>query len=311
MAKEFFFHAESAKLFKKLEELTRRSGVSRGQAFEDWLTAMVCALAAETKEGEYLAMVEKHKEGKRGQRGIDLISEMFADLVVAMSSNDGDVLGDLFQGCISYGENGQYLTPETLATFMARLCLDENVRPTSDEPMYVNDPCCGTGRLLLEAAKLNPHVELVGQDIDPRCAKISAINLGLRSRYGWIICGNTLTNETYFAYRIGSFFNETQSGLRRGMIREVLIGETPVELATRQVREAASKVIGEQGSGDGSVAIERSSIIEVPRWLARLEPGLTGLERVDHHVVETSVGETVISEMGEPARKQRTLFDGD
>jgi hypothetical protein len=143
MAKEYFFHAESAKLFKKLEELTYRSGVSRGQAFEDWLTAMVCALAAETKEGEYLAMVERHKAGKPGQRGIDLITEMFAELVVAMSSNDGDVLGDLFQGCISYGENGQYLTSETLATFMARLCLDENVQPTSGEPMYVNDPLCG------------------------------------------------------------------------------------------------------------------------------------------------------------------------
>jgi hypothetical protein len=164
---------------------------------------------------------------------------------------------------------------------------------------------------LLEAAKLNPHVELVGQDIDPRCAKISAINLGLRRRYGWIICGNTLTNEMHFAYRIGSFFNETQSGLRRGMIRELLVGETPVELATRQVRDAASKVIGEQDSGDGSVAIERPSIIEVPRWLARLEPGLAGLERVDHQVVETSVAENVISELGEPARRQRTLFDGD
>jgi len=49
MAKEHFFHPQTPKLFKKLEDLSRRSGISRGQAFEDWLTAMVCALAAETK----------------------------------------------------------------------------------------------------------------------------------------------------------------------------------------------------------------------------------------------------------------------
>jgi hypothetical protein len=69
MAKEQFFYPETQSLFQKLEELSRRSGVSRGQAFEDWLTAMVCALAAGTKEAEYLAMVERYKEGKRVEAG--------------------------------------------------------------------------------------------------------------------------------------------------------------------------------------------------------------------------------------------------
>jgi len=168
MAKERFFHPQTPKLLKKLEELSRRSGVSRGQAFEDWLTAMVCALAAETKEDEYLAMVERHTRGQSGQRGIDLISQMFAELVCMMDDSDGDILGDLFESAITHGENGQYLTPETVASCMARLSLDADSRPASDAPIYVNDPCCGTGRMLLEAAKVNPHVELVGQDVDPR-----------------------------------------------------------------------------------------------------------------------------------------------
>src|SRR5487761_1194901 len=220
MAKEHFFHAETPKLFKKLEELARRSHMSRGHAFEDWLTAMVCALAAETKEAEYLAIAERHKKGKPGQRGVDLIGQMFAELVLAMEKSGGDILGDLFEGGISYGENGLFLTPENLAECMARLSLDGGVVEADGRPLYVNDPCCGSGRLLLEAAKVNPRVELVGQDVDPRCAKITAINLGLRSRYGWVICGNTLTNETHFAYRIGSFYHETPNGLRRGVIRD-------------------------------------------------------------------------------------------
>jgi hypothetical protein len=60
--------------------------------------------------------------------------------------------------------------------------------------------------MLLEASNINPHAELVGQDIDARCVKITAINLGLRSRYGWVVCGNTLTGDTQFAYRVGSVF---------------------------------------------------------------------------------------------------------
>jgi hypothetical protein len=116
MAKENFFHRETPALFKKLEELARRSHMSRGQAFEDWLTAMVCALAAETKEAEYLGVVERHKEGERGKRGVDLIGEMFAELLLAMEKNDGDVLGDLFEGAISYGENGLFLTPDSVCS---------------------------------------------------------------------------------------------------------------------------------------------------------------------------------------------------
>jgi hypothetical protein len=63
VAREQFAYPASESLFKKREHLSQRSGVSRGLAFEDWPTAMVCALAAETKEGEYLAMVERHKAG--------------------------------------------------------------------------------------------------------------------------------------------------------------------------------------------------------------------------------------------------------
>ncbi len=90
MAKEQFFYPETQPLFKKLEQLGQRSSVSRAQAFEDWLTALVCALAAETKEEEYLSMVERHKQGKQGERGIDLMAHMFGELVNAIDQNESD-----------------------------------------------------------------------------------------------------------------------------------------------------------------------------------------------------------------------------
>ena len=174
---------------------------------------MVCALAAETKEAEYLAMIERHKAGKTGKRGCDLIGQMFGELVAAMDKTDADIIGDLYVGAISYGEAGQYFTPESLTRLMAQMTIDPDARPENGRPIYVNDPCCGTGRMLLEASTINPHVELVGQDVDPRCAHMTAINLGLRGRYGWVVCGNSLTGEAVRAERPAEARSEDQRRL--------------------------------------------------------------------------------------------------
>jgi hypothetical protein len=232
MPKEQFFYPATTPLFKKLEQLSQRSSVSRGQAFEDFLTAMVCALAAETKEEEYMAMIERHKSGKPGQRGADLMAHMFGEFVNAVSDSDADILGDLFQGSITYGEAGQYFTPESVTKLMAELSVDPDMRLTPERPLYIQDPCCGTGRMLLEASNINRHAELVGQDIDARCVKITAINLGLRSRYGWVVCGNTLlasverrTREIGILRALGaSRFNVLTIFLAEGVINTVVGG---------------------------------------------------------------------------------------
>jgi hypothetical protein len=289
-----------------VEQLSHRSGVSRGHAFEDWLTAMVCALAAETKEGEYLAMVERHKAGKHGKRGVDLMGQMFGELVNAMSESEADILGDLFQGSITYGEAGQYFTPESVTKLLAQMTIDPDARPENGRPILVNDPCCGTGRMLLEAAAINPHVELVGQDIDGRCAKITAINLGLRGRYGWVLCGNSLSGETKFAYRIGSFFHETPNGLRRGVIRDVLPSHTPVPVIADRLRKQASDLLREE-TQDTDATAALPTIIEVPQWLARLEPGLAALEG-DKPVTQEPPPEQPMPEPNDGLRKQQTLF---
>jgi len=95
LAKEQFFCSATKPLFNKLEQLSQRSRVSRGQAFEDFLTAMI----------------DRHKRGEMGRRGADLMPQMFAELIDAMSREDVDILGDLFQGAVTYGESGQYSSP--------------------------------------------------------------------------------------------------------------------------------------------------------------------------------------------------------
>lgn len=307
MAKEQFFYPATQPLFKMLEQLSQRSGISRGQAFEDWLTAMVCALAAETKEDEYLAMIDRHKQGKRGHRGADLMPQMFAELVEAITREDVDILGDLFQGAITYGESGQYLSPATIADLLAKMSVDSDAQPMRDRPIYVHDPCCGTGRMLLAAANVNPHVELVGQDIDARCAKITAINMGLRGRYGWVVCGNALSGACQFAFRVGSYFHESPNGLRRGVIRDVPPEHTPVAVVIERMRETTKGLFPQdEGDVEGTQS-PIPTIIEVPSWLARLEPALAALDRHDPALVEEPPEQVKPTPEPSPMR-QRQLF---
>lgn len=179
----------------------------------------LCALSGGQMEEQYLATVKKHSDGKKGKRGCDSIAHAFGTLVDAMEKNRKDILGDIFQGAITYGEAGQFMTPEPVCQMMARMTIegtDENLTGRRT----VSDPCCGSGRMLLAVAELQPHWEFVGQDVDLRCVRMTAINLALRNLYGHVIWANTLKNETpRLIYKTG--FN------LRGFVREVALVECP------------------------------------------------------------------------------------
>src|SRR6185436_1496592 len=103
MAKESFLYPETLPVFDLIEETSRRSGVSRACAFEDFLHMSLCSLSGGQMEEQYLATVKKHTEGKQGSRGCDSIARAFGMLVQAMEETRKDILGDLFQGGITHG----------------------------------------------------------------------------------------------------------------------------------------------------------------------------------------------------------------
>lgn len=216
VAKEQFAYRETEELLTMLDGIAHKTG-SRAQVFEDFLTMTVCALAGGTMEAEYLAVVGKYAAGERGKRPVDQIAAMFGTLVRIMEETRSDILGDLFQGAITYGEHAQFFTPDSLCTLMAELTGDDG--PASGR---VCDPCCGSGRMLLSMAKVNRNRLFVGQDADLRCVKITAINLALHNLYGYVIWGNSLTNERKAVFATG--FNG------KGVIRLVPREELPAEL---------------------------------------------------------------------------------
>ena len=267
MSKEQFLYNETKPVFDLIEEASQRSGVSRGVAFEDFLHASVCALSGGLMEDQYLAVVERHKHGQPGKRGCDSIARAFGTLVASMEQTQGemiDILGDLFQGAITYGEAGQFMTPQPVCRAMARLTIGDAVGeeseggegspasspvqsvdeasvevPTTEqsaEPKAlprtpkrtVCDPACGSGRMLLAVAEINPHWEFYGQDVDLRCVRLCGLNLAFRNLYGYVIWGNSLRLEKKLIYRTG--FN------LQGFIREVRLEECPA-----QVKQAATQ----------------------------------------------------------------------
>ncbi|MEP1645981.1 N-6 DNA methylase [Rhodopirellula bahusiensis] len=215
MGKEFFTIEASRALVRLFDEAARQTGHGRGRVFTDFLTVVRYSLAGQTMEEEYLDTISKgYVSGNSGKRGIDTLKTAFHQMIDAMEDTGQDVLGDAFHAAITYGENGQFFTPDSVCQLMGGLSVPE-------EPKTINDPACGSRRQLLAIAKKQPHWEFTGQDVDHRCAQMTAINLALNGLHGWSAWQNTLTLQTHRVYKIG--FNRFG-----GVIREVPVDQSTV-----------------------------------------------------------------------------------
>lgn len=121
----------------------------------------------------------------------------FADMLISLSEvsdNAGegfsDALGDLFMELVSGGRNGQYFTPENLCNMMSELTI-----PTVKDNQSILDSACGSGRMLLAAAKRNRNAFFFGCDNDVTCCKMAVINLILNTLQGEIALMDSLKME--------------------------------------------------------------------------------------------------------------------
>jgi hypothetical protein len=162
--------------------------------FSDFLTLLVCAFSLGEQEEKYLSVIRQYNKQEA-----NLFAEALGKLVIEMSG-DGtglvDVLGSFFQEHISHGHNGQFFSPQNICDMMA--CLSGPVKQGGS----ILDPACGSGRMLLAAAKNNRNALFYGADVDESCAKMTVVNLYLNSLYGEVAWMNSLSNEFYCAWEI-------------------------------------------------------------------------------------------------------------
>lgn len=121
-----------------------------------------------------------------------------ATIIGDLSEGFSDPLGELYMQAICNGHNGQYFTPEHVCDMIAAMTIGDELL----DGQTVCDPTCGSGRMLLSAAKINRFAILYGADLDIICCKMALLNMLLNSLKGEIAHMNTLSNDFYIGYKV-------------------------------------------------------------------------------------------------------------
>lgn len=175
-----------------MQQLAHRNSIST--VFSDFLEMAVCALSMGAMEDRYLEIVRRYDKPE-----VYLMAEAFGALVIEMDDHgEGlkDVFGDFFMEHISFGQNGQFFTPEPICELMARMT------DPIESGSRILDCACGSGRTLLAAARINRDATFYGADVDRNCAMMCVINFCLNGMFGEVAWMNSLTNEFYGAWQV-------------------------------------------------------------------------------------------------------------
>jgi len=117
---------------------------------------------------------------------------------IDLSQYDTFAIGELFETLIhasSSAVNGDYYTPPTVADLMVHTLFER----TTDRPISVYDPPCGSGSLLDQAEKQQPSSQVYGQDFNPSAYTVAALGRLLKGDLNQhtIQLGDTLTDDRF------------------------------------------------------------------------------------------------------------------
>ncbi|MDH4164754.1 MAG: N-6 DNA methylase, partial [Nitrospirota bacterium] len=216
-------------ILAELEKITRR-GYDHWSVFDDWLELILTALMR--NDPEYLKIMSRYRNNAEpGSREADHFANAFGLLMQRMAETNSELLGEIYEAWeITNRHAGQFFTPWTVCQLMAQL----TGPPAAGAS--VNDPCSGSGRLLVATARITPARDLdtitfVAQDIDRTCVVMTALNMTFFNLNAYIFEGNSLGLEIHRAYQT------TRSSIG-GSIREM-----PKEEIPQPVREPAQKEV--------------------------------------------------------------------
>lgn len=180
-----------------LEGISQKHG--REKVFDDFLQIIVCCLSMGRKEELYFKTIKPYSKEE-----LNLFSSAFASLIVQMDNAPlDDPFGDYFEEFLSDGKNGQFFTPIYVCDLMTQLTTaiqPGDKKREGDNRVF--DPACGSGRLLLSAAKQDRKQFFVGADISYTCCLMTIINLCLNSLNGEVLHMNTISNQCWHRWCI-------------------------------------------------------------------------------------------------------------
>ena len=189
--------------FRKLfESLTHRH--ADYELWNDFLEIIICCYAMQKMEDRYLEIIKKYKKPE-----VEIICKMFAEMVTLYSKHLAhgqwyDGLGAFYETYINTpakaSRTGQFFTPETVCVMKANCVLNEE---QAHQGLKINDPACGSGRLLLAAHAVAPGNFYFAEDLDPMCVRLTTVNFLFHNMNGQIVCHDSLNPTSfYFGYQI-------------------------------------------------------------------------------------------------------------
>ena len=197
---------ENYKTFEKeINTLARRYDMPK--VFDDFLTVSMCAvhqtnIASRLREKDadneelYMKTIKPYSKDELNSFG-----KMLGCVTSEVYRNPySDLLGEFFTREITNGRNGQYFTPEPVSELMTRLTAPDS----STQGKRVYDPACGSGRMLLQFAKVAPNNYFYANDVSMTCSKMTSLNFMFNGLRGEVVCMNTLSMEWIKGWNINT-----------------------------------------------------------------------------------------------------------
>ena len=171
--------------------------------FCDWIKCLALAISNTTelfhnaiwqkREQEYLKTIRSYE--KDAMKFV----EMKDLLVMALDKDMTDILGKVYMdsGC-GNKNTGQFFTPFHISLMTAQMTLSKDI--SIDHPAIINEPSCGSGGMIIAAAKIRKSrgvdpgraMRVTAQDLDWKAVYMTYIQLSLLGIDAVVIQGDTL-----------------------------------------------------------------------------------------------------------------------
>lgn len=121
-----------------------------------------------------------------------------------------DILGTIFEK-LQLNNKVQVFTPNHICELISNICINNyNTTPENSEIINLLEPCCGSGRMILNYVKelskkrynYQGKLLVTAIDIDILCVYMTYIQLSLYGITAKVIHGNSLTTEEWAVWYI-------------------------------------------------------------------------------------------------------------
>lgn len=188
--------------WKKYESVFLRYGYY--QVFDGFMTMMINFFADgkfKEERDQKLKGMEKHFH-VLNQMHTDFIHAFFRTVERGTDQSWFDFFGVLYESFIASGGNkkyfAQFFTPEPVCDLIAKMTYGDANHPGSGKgPKSINDPCSGSGRILIAGHMQWPMAYGVASDLDIMCCKMTVLNMYLHGMRGEVVHKDALNLGDY------------------------------------------------------------------------------------------------------------------